>query len=79
MKIVLTHGRTFDKIICNSCNCCFLFQRSDIKDKDKRIDFYNSDVLYTYVECPECKNHIIINDYRKSNEDDEEDNGRPQL
>ena len=29
------------------------------------FNVYESDILYTYINCPECGKTIIIKDYRK--------------
>ena len=49
----MKHGK------CSNCNCEFLYsQKDDIHYYYDRINAYESELLYTYVNCPEC-NFIV--------------------
>ena len=59
-----------NKIICNACKTEFIYEQKDIQtEKNKRIEHHMTlggvwdDYLRTldsYIECPLCKKHFII-------------------
>ncbi len=76
---IIKHGKTYKDSqvkVCPVCECEFSYIKKDIKEnwvsyikKDikgnrVRVTSENSDLLYTYINCPECGKTIIIDDYR---------------
>lgn len=67
MKII-KHGKTYKAPqikICPVCECEFSYVKEDIKENWVRVTSEDSDLIYTYINCPECGKTIIIKDYRK--------------
>ena len=57
--IITKHGNKMNHGKCSNCNCEFLYsQKDDIHYYYNRINAYESELLYTYVNCPEC-NFIV--------------------
>ena len=52
--VILKHGDTMLHDVCNDCGCEFLYKKSEINRKEKRINSYESEFEYAYVKCPEC-------------------------
>lgn len=50
---------------CPDCKCVFTHVKKDIKENWIRENAYESDLIYTYINCPECGKTIIIKDFRK--------------
>lgn len=63
MTQIIHHGNTIKRITCNKCNCVFSYSKHDIEYIYDRHNAYDSDLEYSYVECPECKNTVIIERY----------------
>lgn len=60
-------GKTYElprEKVCPDCGCVFIYREKDIQENWVREDAYNSNLIYTYVNCPECGNTIIIKDFR---------------
>ena len=65
---IIKHGRTYEAPqveVCPVCECEFAYVRKDIKENWVRVTSEDSDLIYTYINCPECGKTIIIKDYRK--------------
>ena len=65
---IIKHGKTYEEPqikICDDCGCVFTYVKKDIKENWVRETAYDSDLIYTYINCPECGKTIIIKDYRK--------------
>jgi DNA-directed RNA polymerase subunit RPC12/RpoP len=65
---IIKHGRTYKAPqikTCPICECEFSYEEKDIEQNWVRINAYDSDLTYTYINCPECGTTIIIKDYRK--------------
>ena len=60
MKLVVEHGKTFMKIMCNKCSCKFLYQNNDIIHDYDRVSAYDSNWIGDYVTCPECGGKIKL-------------------
>ena len=60
MITILKEGNTRKHAICNKCNCEFAYSNEDIQYSYDRINAYESELEYTYVRCPECKNIIKL-------------------
>lgn len=61
---IIKHGKTYEvqqEKVCPDCECVFTYVE---KDK-KRLWCGINDLVYTYINCPECGKTIIIKDYRK--------------
>lgn len=61
-------GKTYEiprKKTCPNCKCVFSYVKKDIEKKWVREDLYNSTLIYTYIDCPECGETIIIKDFRE--------------
>jgi len=63
MISILKEGNTRKHAKCDKCNCEFSYLNEDIEYSYNRINAYDSDLEYTYVCCPECKNIIKLNNY----------------
>lgn len=60
-------GKTYElprEKVCPDCQCVFTYVKKDIEENWVREDAYNSNLIYTYVNCPECGKTIIIKDFR---------------
>ena len=57
---VLKHGKTMLQAKCKKCYCEFLYQKSDIKKEETRINAYESEIDYYYIKCPECGSIIEV-------------------
>ena len=65
---IIKHGRTYEAPqveVCPVCECEFSYVKGDIIQNWVRKNAYDSDLTYTYVNCPECGKTIIIKDFRK--------------
>lgn len=65
---IIKHGKNYKAPqvkVCLACECEFSYVKKDIKENWLRITSEDSDLLYTYINCPECGKTIIIEDYRK--------------
>lgn len=65
---IIKHGIFYEapqEKACPECKCVFTYVKKDIKQNWVRENAYESDITYTYINCPECGKTIIINDYRK--------------
>ena len=60
MITILKEGNTRKYVKCNKCNCEFAYLNEDIQYSYDRINAYESELEYTYVRCPECKNIIKL-------------------
>ena len=60
MITILKEGNTRKHAKCNKCNCEFAYSIEDIQYSYDRINAYESELEYTYVRCPECKNIIKL-------------------
>ena len=49
---------------CPDCDCEFSYVKKDIKESWVRVTSEDSDLTYTYINCPECGKTIIIKDFR---------------
>lgn len=65
---IIKHGKNYDLPrlkVCPDCKCVFIYVKKDIKENWVRETAYESDLIYTYINCPECGKPIIIKDFRK--------------
>ena len=65
---IIKHGKTYEVPqikVCPDCECVFTYVKKDIKENCVRENAYESDLIYTYINCPECGKTIIIKDFRK--------------
>jgi len=65
---IIKHGKTYEapkKGVCHNCECVFTYVKDDIQENWVRVNAYDSDLMYTYINCPECGKTIIIKDFRK--------------
>ena len=65
---IIKHGINYiapQEKTCPECKCEFSFVEKDIKQNWVRENAYESDLTYTYINCPECGKTIIIKDFRK--------------
>ena len=65
---IIKHGKTYEEPQvkgCPDCGCVFAYVKKDIKENWVRETAYDSDLIYTYINCPECGKTIIIKDFRK--------------
>ena len=65
---IIKHGKTYEvpqEKVCPDCECVFTYVEKDIKRNWVRENAYESDLTYTYINCPECGKTIIIKDFRK--------------
>ena len=65
---IIKHGKTYEEPqikICPNCDCEFSYVKKDIKESWVRVTSEDPDLIYTYINCPECGKIIIIGDYRK--------------
>ena len=54
------------EIECKECGAILRYDiYRDVKEWDMRENAYESNVLYTYVVCPYCREKVITEDYRK--------------
>ena len=53
------------EITCKKCGEILLYDDSDVKSEDERINAYEDETLYLYVRCPHCRNKIILEDFRQ--------------
>lgn len=61
---IIKHGKTYvapQEKVCADCGCIFTYVEKDIK----RLWGGINELIYTYINCPECSKTIIINDFRK--------------
>jgi hypothetical protein len=64
---IIKHGKTYKDSqvkVCPVCECEFSYVKKDIKENWVRVTSEDSDLIYTYINCPECGKTIIIDDYR---------------
>ena len=62
---IIKHGKTYgapQEKVCPKCECVFTYVEKDIKQKRVREIEYDSYLTYTYINCPECGETIIIKD-----------------
>lgn len=65
---IIKHGKNYETPqvkICPNCECEFSYVKKDTRENWVRISAEDSDLEYTYINCPECGKTIIINDFRK--------------
>lgn len=65
---IIKHGITYEVPqveVCPVCECEFSYVTKDITAHWVRVTAEDSDLLYTYINCPECGKTIIIKDFRK--------------
>jgi len=65
---IIKHGKTYEapqEKVCPDCECVFTYVEKDITQNWFRKNAYDSDLIYTYINCPECGKTIIIKDFRK--------------
>ena len=65
---IIQHGKTYEEPqvqTCPDCGCVFIYREKDIQENWVRETAYDSDLTYTYINCPECGKTIIIKDFRK--------------
>ena len=65
---IIKHGKTYEVPqvkVCPDCECEFSYTKKDIQENWVRKNAYDSDLIYTYINCPECGKTIIIKDFRK--------------
>lgn len=65
---IIKHGKTYEEPqvkVCPDCECVFTYVEKDINQNWVRKNAYDSDITYTYINCPECGKTIIIKDFRK--------------
>lgn len=65
---VIKHGINYvapQEKTCPECKCVFSYVEKDIKSNWVRVTSEDSELRYTYVNCPECGKTIIVNDFRK--------------
>lgn len=61
---IIKHGINYEAPqvkVCPDCKCEFSFVEKDIK----RLWGGINELIYTYINCPECSKTIIIKDFRK--------------
>lgn len=61
---IIKHGINYEAPqvkVCPDCKCEFSFAEKDIK----RLWGGINELIYTYINCPECSKTIIIKDFRK--------------
>lgn len=58
--IIIKHGDTMKHGKCLKCNCEFLYQHKDVKYYYNRIYAYESELEFTYVNCPECDSIVTV-------------------
>ena len=61
---IIKHGRFYkapQEKTCPDCGCVFSYVEKDINQNWAGINELN----YTYINCPECCEIIIIEDFRK--------------
>lgn len=52
--IITRHGNEMKQCKCPKCNCEFLYSQKDVQYSYDRINAYESELEYIYVNCPEC-------------------------
>lgn len=60
---IIKHGKTYEVPqvkICPDCDCEFSYVKKDIEGKWVRVTSEDSDLMYTYISCPECGKTIIL-------------------
>lgn len=60
---IIKHGKTYEvprEKVCPDCECVFTYVEKDIK----RLWGGLNELIYTYINCPECSKTIIIKDFR---------------
>ena len=65
---IIKHGKTYEAPqvkVCPDCECEFSYIKEDIKQNWVRETAEESNLIYTFINCPECGKTIIIKDYRK--------------
>ena len=66
---IIKHGKTYEgpqEKVCPDCECVFTYVENDIEEyRYIKTEHCYSDILYTYISCPECGENIIIKDFRK--------------
>ena len=65
---IIKHGIYYEAPqvkVCPDCDCEFSYVQGDITENWFRKNAYDSDLIYTYINCPECGKTIIIKDFRK--------------
>lgn len=65
---IIKHGNLYEaprERECPDCKCVFSYVEKDIEQNWVRVNAYDSDLTYTYINCPECGKTIIIKDFRK--------------
>lgn len=65
---IIKHGKSYETPqvkVCPVCECEFSYVKKDIKENWVRITSEDSDLISTYINCPECGKTITIDDYRK--------------
>jgi hypothetical protein len=60
MISILKEGNTRKYAKCNKCNCELSYLKEDIQYSYNRKNAYESELEYTYIKCPECKNIIKL-------------------
>lgn len=64
---IIKHRKTYEVLqekVCPDCECIFTYEEKDIKQYWVRQNAYDSNLLYTYINCPKCGKTIIIKDFR---------------
>ena len=64
---IIKHGKTYEEPqvkVCPDCECVFTHVEKDIEQNWVRENAYESNLIYTYINCPECGKTIIIKDFR---------------
>lgn len=51
---IIEHGNK-RRIICNECNCIFTYEKEDVVCKNS-----GPNELESYVICPDCGNHLLL-------------------
>lgn len=57
---IIKHGNSFRIATCPKCECEFRFNKSEISTKSGIDDNFSHSYTYDYIDCPECKNTIIL-------------------
>ena len=59
---IIKHGRPVEnvyKITCDICGCVFLFNKTDVTNRDERIS-YDEWIDHYYICCPDCGHEMYL-------------------
>ena len=60
---IIKHGNLYEAPMereCPDCKCVISYVENDLEQIRVWVSAYDSDLTYTYINCPECGKTIII-------------------